>query len=173
MNKALRNFWLDVSLLVLLGVNLATFGGARSGSSVADLNLAGHLHIITGILLMLGCLVHIGLHWRWFQAVLTGKAKGRIKLFMNSMVVVFLLLAGLSGHAAASSLRASRFHSLTGSLALLGLFIHSVKHSRWMANVVKRLIANRQENALTPAPSLRSGQAPLPGGEGLGKEGHL
>jgi len=147
MNKVFRNFWLDVALFALLGVNLAAFGGVRSGSSAADLNLTGHLHIFTGILLLIGCLVHIGLHWRWFQAVLTGKAKGRIKLFMNSMVVVFLLLAGLSGHAAASSMRASRFHSLTGSLALLGLFIHSVKHSRWMANVVKRLIAGRQENA--------------------------
>jgi hypothetical protein len=165
MNKVLRNFWLDVFLLVLLGVNLATFGGVRSGSSAADLNLAGHLHIFTGILLLIGCLVHIGLHWRWFQAVLTGKAKGRIKLFMNCLVMVFLLLAGMSGPTADASTTASRLHSLTGSLALLGLFIHSVKHTRWMASVVKILIAGRQENALTPAP--------LPAGEGLGKEGYL
>lgn len=146
MTKTLRNFWLDIALFALLGVNLATLGEAQAATSAADLSLGGHVHVFSGIFLTLICLVHIGLHWQWFRAVLTGKAQGGIKLFMNSMVTVFMLLAGASGHAALTSTAASRFHGLTGSLALVGLFIHSVKHLRWMASVTKKIIPGRRGN---------------------------
>jgi hypothetical protein len=136
---------LDVALFLLLGLDIATISVTRPETTGVHTGL--HVHVIIGILLTIGCLVHIGLHWQWFQAVLTGKAKGKIKLVMNSMVTIMILLAGLSGHEALTSTAASNFHSFTGSMALIGLSIHSIKHMRWMASVTKRLITgNRQEN---------------------------
>jgi hypothetical protein len=148
MNNVLRNFWMDLALFLLLGLSITTLGGVRADAPRADLGLAGYLHVFSGIVLTLGCLVHIGLHWQWFRAVLTGKTKGRIKLVMNSLVAILLLLAGLSGRAALSSTAAAGFHSLTGSIALLGLFIHAVKHVSWMVSTTKRLtIGPRLEKA--------------------------
>jgi hypothetical protein len=144
MSKTLRNFWLDIALFTLLGVNIATLTDVRTGVSAADLSVGSHIHVYSGIILTLGCLIHIGLHWQWFQVVLTGKAKGRIKLFMNSMVTLAMLLAGVSGPLAHASSQASRFHSAVGSIALLGLFIHAVKHLRWMASVTKKLVPGRK-----------------------------
>jgi hypothetical protein len=149
MNKTFRNFWLDMFLFLLLSINI-------TASITMDVQVEGvhpgaawHIHAVTGILMMLGCLIHIGLHWRWFQAVLTGKAKGKIKLAMNSMVTIMMLLAGLSGHEALSSTTAGHFHSFTGSMALIGLSIHGIKHTRWVASVIKRLLTdNRQENVV-------------------------
>jgi len=145
MNKTLRNFWLDVALCLLLGLDVAAISVTRP--EIAGGHTGLHAHVIISIFLTLGCLVHTGLHWQWFRAVLTGKAKGKIKLVMISMVAVMMLLAGLSGHAALTSAAASNFHSFTGSMALIGLFIHGVKHTRWMASMAKRLITLGQ-----PAP---------------------
>jgi len=143
MSKTLRNFWLDVALFTLLGVNIATLADVRTGVSTTDLSIGAHIHLISGIILTFICLIHIGLHWQWIRAVLTGKAKGRIKLFMNSMVTLAMLLAGISGPFAHASTAAAQFHSATGFIALLGLLIHAIKHVRWMANVTKRFIPSR------------------------------
>jgi hypothetical protein len=148
MNKVLRNYWLDIALFVVLAVNAASLGGAQSGGLSGQPNVAWHVHVVSGILLALACAVHIGLHWKWFQAVFTGKARGRINLAMKGMVVVMMILAGASGQMATHSLATRRFHDLTGVLALLGLFIHAVRHLRWMAVATRKLIASsRQENA--------------------------
>jgi len=144
MNKTLRNFWLDVTLFLLLGLDIAAIGITRTETAGEHAGL--HAHVIISILLTLGCLTHIVMHWQWFRAVLTGKTKAKIKLSMNSMVVIMMLLAVLSGHAATICSAAAGFHSLTGSIALIGLFIHGVKHSRWMAMTAKKLITGgRQE----------------------------
>ncbi|MGZ9221992.1 MAG: hypothetical protein ACXW4Q_07770 [Anaerolineales bacterium] len=142
MNKTLRNFWLDIILYLLLGVNIALVNLTPPAAEGVHPALGWHIHAMLGILLTLGCLIHIAWHWQWFQAVLTGKAKGKIKLGMITMVTVMMLLASLSGHDAMTSTAASSFHSFTGSLALVGLFIHGVKHIRWMALTSKRLIAH-------------------------------
>jgi hypothetical protein len=157
MSKTPRSFWLDIALFTLLSMNIATLGKIQPGALMADLSIGGHIHIFSGILLTLACLVHIGLHWRWFQAVLTGKVKGKIKLVMKSMVIILMLLAGVSGPLAHASSQASRFHSAVGSLAILGLFIHAVKHLRWMTAATRKLIAGgRQENA-RPAVQAKGG----------------
>lgn len=150
MNKTLRNFWLDVFLFLLLGFNISAVMTMPPQLYGVHAGLAWHIHAVTGILMTLGCLIHIGLHWQWFRAVITGKARGRIKLVMNSIVTLMVLLAGLSGHAALVSPAASHFHSLTGSLALIGLFIHGIKHMRWMALTGKRLITAPETSK--PAP---------------------
>ncbi len=142
MNKTLQNYWLDMALFLTLGLDVFAAIGLPDGQTLGhQLSLAWHIHAISSVLLAVGCLVHILLHLRWFQAVLAGKAKGRIKLVMNSMVTIMLLLAGISGHAAIDSAAASRFHSLTGSFALIGLSIHAIKHTPWMAAVTRRLVS--------------------------------
>jgi hypothetical protein len=140
MNKTLCNYRLDMALFVLLVVNAAALGATRRTASAADLSLGGHVHAISGALLALACLVHIRLHWDWLRAVLAGRVRGRIKLFMNGMVTLALLLAGLSGQAALHSAAGDRFHALAGAIALLGLTVHAVKHLRWMASAAKNLV---------------------------------
>jgi hypothetical protein len=61
---------------------------------------------------------------------------------MNSLVVVTMILANLSGHALLEAGAASRLHSLTGTFALIGMVVHAIKHMGWMATMTKKLIAN-------------------------------
>ena len=148
MNRMRRNFFMDIGLVMLLLVNLITLGGGESGSS-PGVELRSHLHAISGIGLMLAALAHIILHIPWFRAVMSGKVKGRVKLMMYGMVSTFILLAFISGPAADASVRAARFHSLAGSLALVGMVVHIVKHSRWMVSAGKKIITGGQDKAST------------------------
>ena len=141
MNKRIRNYLLDMALFLLLGVNIVSLARPRAES----LSGTSPAHIISSILLTLACLVHIVWHWGWFRAVLTGKVKGKIKLSMNSMVTVMILLAGFSGFVAQASSAMDSFHTAVGSVALLGLFIHSVKHLHWMISTTKRLITGSRQ----------------------------
>lgn len=152
MNKTLRNFWLDILLFLLLGFNIVATLAIHPQEEGALPGAAVHIHAISGMLMTLGCLVHAGLHWQWVKAVLIGKAKGRIKLFMILVVTVMMLLAGLSGPGAHVSEAVAGFHSFTGSMALIGLFLHGVKHIRWMAMMSKRLITHsEQKNVIQSA----------------------
>lgn len=140
MNGTFRNFWLDIFLFLLLGADIALVGlPHRTSAAGIQPGSDWHLHAVISILLTLGCLLHILLHWRWFLAVLTGKAKGRMKLIMNSMVAIMLLLAGLSGPTAHLSAAAGNFHDVTGILALLGMSVHGIKHIGWMILTARRL----------------------------------
>ncbi|MBN2115786.1 MAG: hypothetical protein JW730_04405 [Anaerolineales bacterium] len=152
MNKTSRNFWIDITLFLLLGIDIALVGFPRREAAGIHPGFAWHAHAIISILLTLGCLVHAASHWRWFQAVLTGKAKGRMKLIMNGAVVITMLLANVSGHTVLESGAASRLHSLTGYFALIGLVVHAVKRIHWMAGTAKRFItAGGQENTVPSA----------------------
>ena len=148
MNKTLRNFWLDITLYLLLGINIALVSLTPQASAGAHPGIGWHIHALLSILLTVACLLHIIWHGPWIYAVLTGKAKGRIKLGMITMVTGMMLLASMSGHEAMTSSAASNVHSFTGSMALIGLFIHGVKHIRWMAMVSKRLVTGIQKNVV-------------------------
>ncbi len=140
MNKTLRNFWIDIILFVLLALDIALVCLSPRTPTGIHPGFGWHAHAFISILLTCVCLIHVVLHWRWFLAVLNGKAKGRVKLIMNSLVVIAMVLADLSGHALLESNAASRLHSLTGTFALIGLFVHAVKHTRWMVMTAKRLV---------------------------------
>jgi hypothetical protein len=142
MNKTIRNFWIDIILFLLLGVDIALVAFTGRESAGTHPGFGWHLHTVISVLLTFGSLLHIALHWQWFQAVLSGKAKGRMKLIMNSLVVIAMLLAGLSGHEVLASNTAGRLHSLTGYFALIGMSVHAIKHTRWMAVMTKRLIVD-------------------------------
>jgi len=148
MNKMTRNYILDIGLFMLLLVNLSSLGRGGVGSSFGA-ELKSHLHIVSGTGLILASLVHIILHVPWFRAVVTGKVKGRNKLFMSSMVSIFALLAFISGLSADTSTAASQFHEMTGSLALVGLTIHSIKHARWMVFAGKKIFTSKLDNVST------------------------
>ena len=149
MNKTLRNFWIDILLFLLLSIDIALVSLTPQTPPGAHPGFGWHLHILISLLLTLVCLVHTLLHWRWFLAVLSGKAKGRIKLIMYSMVVIAMLIANLSGHAVLEAGTAGRLHSFTGILALLGLVVHAVRHLPWMAVIAKRLsVAGDQKKAV-------------------------
>lgn len=81
MSKTIRNYCLDVALFLLLGINIASLVLTHNDPS-AGISPA---HIASGALLVLLSLVHICMHWRWFRAVLSGKAKGKIKVMMDSL----------------------------------------------------------------------------------------
>ncbi len=141
MTKALRNFWLDLALALLLILNIVLLVLPLPIRTRTHISFVGHIHAISGTLMLLLCLIHIGLHWQWFQAVLAGKVNGRIKLVMNSLVAVLMIVAVLSGRAAVAFVFAGRPHGLIGYFVMLGLVVHAVKHTRWMASMIKRLIA--------------------------------
>lgn len=143
MNRTFRNFWIDIILFVLLGLNIALISLTPRSPTGIHAGLGWHAHALISILLTFVCLVHVILHWRWFLAVLSGKAKGRIKLIMNSLVVVTMLAANLSGHAGLASNAASRMHNAIGTFAMIGLFVHGIKHARWMVMMAKSLTGDR------------------------------
>lgn len=152
MNKMLRNFWLDLALYLLLGVNIALVNLTPQPTTNLHPGLGWHVHAVLGIAMTVGCLVHVLWHRGWFYAVLTGKAKGKIKLGMIIMVTVMMVLASLSGHRAMISHVTSSVHSFTGSMALIGLFIHGVKRIRWMALTSNRLSSHdRQKRVIQSA----------------------
>ena len=97
-----------------------------------------HMHAAAGFFMTAGSLVHIWQHRSWIRGVLGGRVKGRaaIRLAMNGAVTVLMVLACLSGDGAMESRGIDWFHAVVGSLALLGLMVHSVRHARWM--VVRR-----------------------------------
>lgn len=148
MNKTLRSFWLDLSLFLLLGTDIALVSLSRRTPAGIHPGFGWHAHVLISILLTLACLIHIALHWRWFQAVLTGKARGKTKLIMISIVTVVMLLADLSGHGAVVSSGASGLHSLTGYTALVGLSVHAIRRAHWMAMITKRLITGGSQKSV-------------------------
>jgi hypothetical protein len=129
MNRTIRNFRLDLFLYVLLGMNIILINLNRRG----HFGFGWHIHGAIGTLLTLGCLIHIALHWRCFHAVLTGKAKGKGKFMMHSLITLMLVLASISGH------EAGGFHHVAGTIALIGLSAHGIRNSRWMILTAKRL----------------------------------
>jgi hypothetical protein len=139
MNRTIRNFWLDVVLYLLLSINLIEVMVNQRQTISIHPGIAWHIHALTSALLAAGSILHMIWHWQWLYAVLTGKAKGRVKLAMILMVTIFMILASLSGHGEMHSPAVSEFHNLTGSMAMIGLFIHGVKHSRWMISMAKKL----------------------------------
>jgi hypothetical protein len=148
MNKVMRNYWLDVALFILLAINIATLGQVRGVASAADLSLGGHIHAVSGIAMGIAGLMHITMHWSWIRAVLSGKAKGKMKLFMDVMVTLALILAAVSGQAALHSFVADRFHTITGAIALVGLSLHAIKHMPWIRVMTKKLFFGREKASL-------------------------
>lgn len=135
MTKWIRNFLMDAALFLLLGANLMALRGRQAG--LPEGTSTGH--IIASLALAAACLVHIVWHWGWFQAVLAGKARGKIKLGMYTMVAGMACLAVASGVFALGAGGTGGFHNAVGFVAMLGMVIHSVKHLPWVVAATRRL----------------------------------
>ncbi len=140
MNNVRRNFWIDVMLVSTLALTTISLNGPRPEASQEPLAIKTCVHALSAVLMTAGCLFHIVLHRQWLKGVLTGKTKGRmrIKVIMSSAVSVFALLACTSGYVEISSPQISVFHHVTGMFALLGLFVHTIRHLPWMVRQAKR-----------------------------------
>jgi hypothetical protein len=136
-NKQIGLLWLNIALAILLAVMILSLPGADE------------IHIVGGLLLMIGCGVHLVLHRRWIKAVIletpqnvTPALHRQRRLFWG----MFLSgsLCGLSGLAMLPLVLdfhaflplhccGTPIHILSG-LTFLGLNIyHLVLHRNWFA----------------------------------------
>lgn len=143
MNRTVRNFWLDVCLFLLLGLDIVLVILSPRTPPGRHPGFGWHAHAFISALLTFGCLTHIVMHWSWFQAVLAGKTKSRAALIKNGIVTLMLLIAFLSGRAVLASSAAGGLHNVTGFIAMIGMSMHGIRHARWMIVTAKRL-ADRQ-----------------------------
>jgi hypothetical protein len=151
MNKAKRNFWLDIVLFLLLLVNFFSLAGAgQSGDmSLETVYLWDNIHTLSGVLLLLGVALHIAWHRKWFWAVLTGKTKGAPKFIANSLTFGLVLFSGMVGFAAGrSGGSAAELHRLTGMLASLSMFVHAALHWRWMLTCARRYLRGAERRGV-------------------------
>jgi hypothetical protein len=153
MNKAKRNFWLDIMLLAFFIVTVASLLGHHSAGGIM-------VHSIAGALMTLGLLVHGVWHWDWIKTNIlstprapgqTVRANRRIDLLL---MVLFALCAvsGLLGQVMALTpvtqphsflLREglSHLHSLSGALMLLLTVPHVRHHAKWLACMARKCFA--------------------------------
>ena len=61
MNKAKKNFWLDVILLALFMVTILSLAGHHSAIGIM-------VHSVAGALMILGSVMHLVWHWDWIKA---------------------------------------------------------------------------------------------------------
>ncbi len=136
LNKWTGRTWLNLALAVLLAATILSRPGADG------------IHAAAGMLLLVGCSIHVAWHGRWIRVVVldtsTDPQPARFRqryLFWSTLISGFL--CGLSG--AAFLLPASMFlpalcclhpiHLFSG-LAFLGLNIyHLVVHRNWFARM--------------------------------------
>jgi hypothetical protein len=160
MNKAKRNFWLDIMLLALFIVTAVSLLGHHSAGGII-------VHSIAGALMILGSLVHIVWHWDWIKANIlrsprapgraqppsgkTTRASRRIDL----LLIVLFALCGVSGllgqvmalapvtqpHAFLLREGLSHLHSLSGALMLLLIVPHVRHHAKWLACMARKCFA--------------------------------
>jgi hypothetical protein len=138
MNKTVRNLWYAIFLYALLGINLVTSINLLLNPDVAFPAPALVLHIISGTLLAAGCLLHVWWHRVCFQTAFRPKGANRTALIMNSIIMILLLIAAISGFTSLDRTTGGGPHDAIGIIALIGLLIHAIRHISWMTRVTKK-----------------------------------
>lgn len=141
MNKLASHSWLNITLVILMTITILTF------------HPGGHaMHVISGILMLIGCSIHLVLHRRWIKAVildtppnLTPALRLRRRLFWGMAISGFLCgFSGLGGllliHNPHIFLPAfccgAPIHILSG-FTFLGLNIYHVTlHRSWFTKIL-------------------------------------
>lgn len=141
LEKQTGQLWLNVALLILLAVTILSLPSDK-------------IHIVAGILLMIGCGIHLILHRRWIQAVILGVPQNVTSALLSQRKLfwgMFLsgILCELSGLVMMPFTLAPHaflplhcfgtpVHVLSG-LTFLGLNIcHLVLHRNWFAVMLIR-----------------------------------
>lgn len=178
-----RNNWLlDMGLLAsglvaaLSGVYFLFLptGGYRGGRNpyyaihiLFECHTWEDLHVWGGIAMILIALVHIAVHWRWFQGMvrrtwneLTGRCacfnpRGRWNLILNLVVGISFVLTAISGiyllfvpggrYAVDPLILFTRrtwdlIHTWAGILFIGAAVTHLVIHWRWIVNVTRKVL---------------------------------
>jgi hypothetical protein len=154
MNKYERNFWLDLILLVIFLITLVSgillwqkIPGSNAGAELADWMA---LHIVPGLLGLIGVILHIVWHWDWLKA-LRGRPLKSLKrpvranrvidraiwfAFLSSNFFGFLswlFPASLPGDALRIIII---FHAAAGVVWIVLLAAHLILHQKWIVSAL-------------------------------------
>lgn len=145
MNKATRIFWVDIALFVLLLLTVLMVW--------PEVITHANVHVIPGLLMMGGVIVHLYLHRNWITMVFRNYRKlsrsVREKTLLNLALLVGYLLAGVVGVVARLMLyNSSQVHIQLGIMhviLIMPLFtlqtIHLGLHFKWIKkNVQTRIL---------------------------------
>jgi hypothetical protein len=148
MNKKKINFWLDVTLFVLFVTTtftgLITYGVSVEGGQGPNRDMwvtlgdsISTVHTANALALILGSVIHIGLHWGWIKnaAKRFFRKEGkqiRGSAILNSLLFGSFLLSVITGLAGTNSVHIPS--SLTMAVILL---IHLLGHMKWIAASIK------------------------------------
>jgi hypothetical protein len=146
MKKQTLLFWLDAGLLMMLGITLLTAGPEFFSHTF--------MHVILGILLSGGALLHLGLHWDWIKRALQGFGQLPDTVRRNALVDLALFCAyavcggvGLISRAMVVFLPLHVFLAVIHVLLAVGVMVlqmtHIILHWKWLAASARRLLVSR------------------------------
>lgn len=151
MNKAKRNFWLDIFLLALFILTIVSLAGHHSTAGIM-------VHALAGALLSLGSLVHIFWHWGWIKTFILryprniGKAHHANRRIDLPLFILFALCGGSGLAAGLMELTSvthlilfregwSHLHGLSGLLMFVLVLLHLGHHVKWLVRMTRKCFA--------------------------------
>ncbi|HNT25033.1 MAG TPA: hypothetical protein PKM21_11745 [Anaerolineales bacterium] len=143
MKKGTLNFLVDAGLLMLLLITILT--------ATVEIFIPCFVHVILGLLLSAGALIHVALHWEWiknaFQRFGHLSSQVRINFLLNLVLFLAYSAAGAMGLIARSFIFAGPlrhvlgfFHVLLVSGVLLLQSIHLIRHWKWVMKTAQRML---------------------------------
>lgn len=138
MNKRNINEWMAVCLAITLVLTLA--------------NLHQPMHYFFGMLFFGLVTIHIGLHWKWFKALINQTAGAQTKLVnakTNTLLFFFFTICGITGilnlldnvdfldYSRHQGFHVHILHGFSAFLGVVTLGVHAVKHRKWLAAVIR------------------------------------
>ena len=143
MNKSTQHFWVDLGLFGLLGVTIL--------AAVVEVFLHCFVHVFLGLLLSIGALIHVALHWEWIKQAFTRfghlPSQVRTSLVLNLALFGAYSMAGVMGLIARSMIFTGPLHFVLGFFHVLlvagAIFlqiIHLSRHWKWVTMTARRVI---------------------------------
>lgn len=154
MGKAERKFWLDVMLIVLLGLNVVSLIGGHPHGQQA-------MHHATGMLLIVGVTIHLIWNWNWIKTnilrspVATGQAGGARQRLGILFIGLFVLCSAsglrlelmervpLAHHFFLLEEGWEHLHSLSGTVMILLMVPHLRHNAKWLAHMARRCFTRK------------------------------
>lgn len=144
MAKTTTIFWVDIVLLALLAATIL--------SVTTEIFTHAFIHVIFGVLLSGGALLHIMLHWNWiknaFERYNRLPTQARTNALLNLALFCGYILCGCIGLIARAMFIILPLHVLLGVVHALLAFlvitlqvIHIARHWKWLTTTTRRMIA--------------------------------